>query len=96
MSNEQLLKQVREAIDILEATQEIVCRDNEKRKSLHNTSLLALRFMEKMLGEPSDDMWSAGENTIELDAEYQECFRVSTIFEAMVQQALNELEDERT
>ena len=54
---------------------------------------LIVVFTERVTGEPSDDMWQEGENTITLDAEYQECFHCSEIFQAMINQARKEVED---
>ena len=81
MSNEQLLKQVREAIEYLKPYADKEAQAQERAETqrevdeglspahylemegasnnCNNASMLALRFMEKMLGEPSD-----GENPI--------------------------------
>jgi len=94
MSNEQLLKQVREAIEehgdrVMQY--EIIMKgedlgNDELYKSIV-TSLLALRFMEKMLGEPSEGI------KYKMVTAFQDNRTLEDARKAMVNEVLEELEE---
>ena len=110
-NNEQLLKQVREAIkhkvEMLETFShskavasardfESLARTTQFRIDEYKTDLLALCFMEKMLGEPSDDLIEAMECGYNYDMIYsidEDCNCMEACYKSMVQQALKEIKE---
>lgn len=103
MTNEQLQAQVREAEDFYANNRTMSHGYTmEDYKRIKETQLLALRFMEKMLGEPSADCVSLGADEVETDCrigctDYMSGRLVTNMgdcLKAMVQQALEELSND--
>lgn len=100
MSNEQLIQRMREAKDALRVT-EVRINPIANTRVL-DTYSLALRFMEKMLGEPSLKILEIGlcsseygENLAKEDYSYDgQISAMEGSLKAMLQQALKELETE--
>lgn len=91
MNNEQRLKKVREAIHFTEQSKKDfdAYHDGAPVKEF-DTILLALRVMEKMLGEPSEGMVKSGKHALLHSTEH--CL-VTAGHRGMVQQAIKELEE---